>query len=268
MGCVGLASGGHCACGRQRGSRAPAGRSPVGTAGVGGRCDGQRGESVGVPGGAPWQSDGWGRRRREQVGPRNLPFTALYFVPSNLKLRRPRNYIHTLKQASSLRTHSHGLATRQAALRALRRAERSLFRVFRPPCRLNKLRWSALVAGRPSERPRARRRRRPEPSLLRRWRNSSSAEAGTPRGLGGSFVPCYLAKGDPFASPRRVACAAREIGAAPAGWRSLVPGRGMWHVACMWRARVCRFEQGVIRVSVLAHRRAHRRAHRLGQGIL
>jgi len=33
--------------------RAPAGRSPVGTAGVGGRCDGQRGESVGVPGGAP-----------------------------------------------------------------------------------------------------------------------------------------------------------------------------------------------------------------------
>ena len=31
--------------------RAPAGRSPVGAAGVGGRCDGQRGESVGVPAG-------------------------------------------------------------------------------------------------------------------------------------------------------------------------------------------------------------------------
>ena len=224
-----------------------------------------------MPGGAPWQSDGWGRRRREQVGPRNLPFTALYFVPSNLKLRRPRNYIHTLKQASSLRTHSHGVVATLARPPCapcdepnVRFALQGLHPV-RPPCRLNKLRWSALVAGRPSERPRARRRRRPEPSLLRRWRNSSSAEAGTPRGLGGSFVPCYLAKGDPFASPRRVACAAREIGAAPAGWRSLVPGRGMWHVACMWRARACRFEQ---RVSVLAHRRAHRRAHRLGQGIL
>ena len=38
---------------RGSGGRAPAGRSPVGTAGVGGRCNGQRGESVGVPGGTP-----------------------------------------------------------------------------------------------------------------------------------------------------------------------------------------------------------------------
>jgi len=52
--------------------RAPAERSPVGTAGVGGRCDGQRGESVGVPGGGALlrKSDGWGRRRR---GRRHVP---------------------------------------------------------------------------------------------------------------------------------------------------------------------------------------------------
>ena len=39
----------------------------MGTAGVGGRCDGQRGESVGVPGGGARlsQSGGWGRRRGE-----------------------------------------------------------------------------------------------------------------------------------------------------------------------------------------------------------
>ena len=42
--------GGHCACGRLAGSEGACtccGRSPVGTAGVGERCDGQRGESVG-----------------------------------------------------------------------------------------------------------------------------------------------------------------------------------------------------------------------------
>ena len=88
--------------------------------------------------------------------------------------------------------------------------------LFRLPCRLNYFRWLAAVAGRPPERPRARRRRRPEHHLQRR-RRSSSAEAGMPRGPGGSFFPCCHAKGEPFAEPRRVACAAREIGAVSAG---------------------------------------------------
>ena len=111
----------------------------------------------------------------------------------------------------------HGSSPPQAAFAFLRhRVELSLARVFRPPCRLNNLRWIAAVAGWPPERPRARRRRRPEHYLQRRWRNSS-AEAGTPRGPGGSFFPCCLAKGDPFAEARPVACAAREIGAVSAG---------------------------------------------------
>ena len=88
--------------------------------------------------------------------------------------------------------------------------------LFRLPCRLNYFRWLAAVAGRPPERLRVRRRRRPEHHLQRR-RRSSSAEAGMPRGPGGSFFPCCHAKGEPFAEPRRVACAAREIGAVSAG---------------------------------------------------
>jgi len=64
--------GGHCACGRQRGGVHLLRGRQWGRRGWGGRCDGQRGESVGVPGGGALlrKSDGWGRRRR---GRRHVP---------------------------------------------------------------------------------------------------------------------------------------------------------------------------------------------------